>query len=128
METQAFQKIYTKIDQITKATITLHATGVGNEEIALVNDRLAQVVKIIGDEVTLQVFGGTEGIPTNAEVIFFGRSANLKVGEIRGIRESPQEGTHSPSLHPHSNVGLRPKYEHRQQAHRQVDGYFDPLG
>ncbi len=81
METQAFQKIYTKIDQITKATITLHATGVGNEEIALVNDRLAQVVKIIGDEVTLQVFGGTEGIPTNAEVIFFGRSANLKVGD-----------------------------------------------
>ena len=81
METQAFQKIYTKIDQITKATITLHATGVGNEEIALVNDRLAQVVKIIGDEVTLQVFGGTEGIPTNSEVIFFGRSANLKVGD-----------------------------------------------
>jgi len=81
METQAFQKIYTKIDQITKATITLHASGVGNEEIALVHGRLAQVVKIIGDEVTLQVFGGTEGIPNNAEVIFFGRSANLKVGD-----------------------------------------------
>jgi len=81
METQAFQKIYTKIHQITKATITLHATGVGNEEIALVNGRLAQVVKILGDEVTLQIFGGTEGIPTNAEVIFLGRSANLKVGD-----------------------------------------------
>jgi V/A-type H+-transporting ATPase subunit B len=81
METQAFQKIYTRIDQITKATITLNATGVGNEEIALVNGRLAQVVKIIGDEVTLQVYGGTEGIPTNAEVIFFGRSAQLNVGD-----------------------------------------------
>ncbi|HKL37456.1 MAG TPA: V-type ATP synthase subunit B [Bacteroidales bacterium] len=81
METQAFQKIYTKIEQITKATITLNAKGVGNEEIALVNGRLAQVVKILGDEVTLQVFGGTEGIPNNAEVVFFGRSANLKVGD-----------------------------------------------
>ena len=81
METQAFQKIYTKIEQITKATITLNATGVGNEEIALVNGRMAQVVKILGDEVTLQVFGGTEGIPNNAEVVFFGRSANLKVGD-----------------------------------------------
>jgi len=81
METQAFQKIYTKIDQITKATITLKAEGVGNEEIALVNGKLAQVVKILGDEVTLQVFGGTEGIPTNSEVVFFGRSTNLKVGD-----------------------------------------------
>jgi V/A-type H+-transporting ATPase subunit B len=80
-QTQAFQKIYTKIEQITKATISLKATGVGNEEIALVNGRLAQVVKILGDEVTLQVYGGTEGIPTNAEVIFFGRSAQLKVGD-----------------------------------------------
>lgn len=81
MDTQAFQKIYTKIEQITKATITLNATGVGNEEIALVNGRMAQVVKILGDEITLQVFGGTEGIPTDAEVVFFGRSANLKVGD-----------------------------------------------
>ncbi|MFO8235078.1 MAG: V-type ATP synthase subunit B [Bacteroidales bacterium] len=81
METQAFQKIYTKIEEITKATITLRAQGVGNEEIALVNGKMAQVVKIIGDKVTLQVFGGTEGIPTNSEVVFLGRSANLKVGD-----------------------------------------------
>ncbi|NOR75674.1 MAG: V-type ATP synthase subunit B [Draconibacterium sp.] len=81
METTAFQKIYTKIDQITKATCSLHATGVGNEEIATVNNRLAQVVKIQGDLVTLQVFAGTEGIPTNAEVIFHGHAPQLKVSE-----------------------------------------------
>jgi len=81
METQAFQKVYTKIEEVTKATISLRAEGVGNEEIALVNGRMAQVVKIVNDSVTLQVFGGTEGIPTNAEVIFFGRSANLKVSD-----------------------------------------------
>jgi len=81
METQAFQKVYTKITQITKATCTLNATGVGYEELAMVNGKLAQAVKIKGDEVTLQVFGGTEGIPSNAEVIFTGRSASLKVSE-----------------------------------------------
>lgn len=78
---KAFQKIYTKITQITKATCTLQASGIGYEELALVHGRLAQVVKIIGDAVTLQVFAGTEGIPTNAEVTFFGRPPTLKVSE-----------------------------------------------
>jgi V/A-type H+/Na+-transporting ATPase subunit B len=48
METKAFQKIYTKITQITKATCSLNAEGVGYEELASVNGRLAQVVKIQG--------------------------------------------------------------------------------
>ncbi len=81
METVAFQKIHTRIDQITKATCSLYATGVGNEEMAMVNDRLAQVVKIEGDLVTLQVFSGTEGIPTNAEVVFLGHAPQLLVSE-----------------------------------------------
>ena len=44
----AFQKVYTKITQITKATCSLKAQGVGNDELAIVNGRLAQVVKIWG--------------------------------------------------------------------------------
>ncbi|OHD26626.1 MAG: V-type ATP synthase subunit B [Spirochaetes bacterium GWC1_27_15] len=81
MTTQAFQKIYTKITKITKATCSLNATGIGNEEMAFVNGRPAQVVKIIGDEVTLQIFQGTEGIGTDAEVIFTGKPPTLKVSE-----------------------------------------------
>lgn len=81
METKAFQKIYTQLVGITKATCTLKAQGVSNEELAMVHGRLAQVVKIYGDLVTLQVFGGTEGIPTNAEVIFYGEPPKLKVGD-----------------------------------------------
>lgn len=81
MATKAFQKIYTKISNITKATCMLHATGIGNDELATIDGRLAQVVRIIGDEVTLQVYGGTEGIPTNAEVIFTGKAPTLKVGD-----------------------------------------------
>ncbi|MFO7922613.1 MAG: V-type ATP synthase subunit B [Bacteroidales bacterium] len=81
METKAFQKIYTKITQITKATCSLNAEGVGYEELASVNGRLAQVVKIQGQSVTLQIFGGTEGIPSNAEVTFYGRPPALKVSD-----------------------------------------------
>ena len=77
----AFQKVYTKITQITKATCSLKAQGVGNDELAIVNGRLAQVVKIWGEDITLQVFSGTEGIPTNAEVTFLGKAPTLTVGE-----------------------------------------------
>ncbi len=79
MATKAFQKIYTKITKVTKATCSLNAEGIGNEELAEINGRLSQVVKIMGNEVTLQVFGGTEGIPTNAEVVFLGKAPTLKV-------------------------------------------------
>ncbi|MDD2196866.1 MAG: V-type ATP synthase subunit B [Bacteroidales bacterium] len=81
METKAFQKIYTQLVGITKATCTLKAQGVANDELAMVHGRLAQVVKIYGDMITLQIFGGTEGIPTNAEVIFYGKPPTLKVGD-----------------------------------------------
>ena len=81
MENQAFQKIYTKLTNITKATVSLKAKGVGNEEMALVHGYPAQVVKIVGDLITLQVFVGTEGIPTNAEVVFLGHPPQLKVSD-----------------------------------------------
>ncbi len=80
-DTKAFQRIYTKLFQLTKATVSLHATGIGNEELAIVDGRLAQVVKIMEDVVTLQVFAGTEGIANDAEVIFTGKAPTLKVGE-----------------------------------------------
>ena len=78
---KAFQKIYTKITKITKATCSLKADDVSNEELAFIDGRAAQVVRISGDEITLQIFGGTEGIPTNAEVVFMGKAPMLKVGE-----------------------------------------------
>lgn len=81
METTAFQKIHTKVNYITKATCSLYADGVGYEEMATVNGRLAQVVKIQGDLITLQIFSGTEGIPTNAEVIFLGHAPKLSVSD-----------------------------------------------
>lgn len=81
MTTEVFQKIYTQITAITKATCSLRADGVGYDELALVEGRLAQVVKIMGNDITLQVFEGTEGIPTNAEVVFLGKAPSLKVSD-----------------------------------------------
>lgn len=81
MGTKVFQKIYTKITQLTKATCSVKAKNVGYDELATVNGRLAQVVKLDGDEVTLQIFEGTEGIPTNAEVVFMGKAPTLKVSD-----------------------------------------------
>jgi V/A-type H+-transporting ATPase subunit B len=81
METKAFQRVYTQMQAITKATVSLRAQGVSNDELAMVGDRLAQVVKINGDLVTLQVFSGTEGIATNTEVVFYGIPPTLKVSD-----------------------------------------------
>lgn len=97
METKAFQKIYTKIDNITKATVSLRARGVGNDELATVGGKLAQVVKTDGDRVTLQVFSGTEGIATDSEVIFHGMPPMLNVsddlaGRFLNAYGEPMEG------------------------------------
>ena len=81
MSKKAFQRIYTQLTAITKATVTLEAEGVSNDELAVVNGRLAQVVKIKDKNITLQVFGGTEDIPTNAEVVFYGEPPTLNVSD-----------------------------------------------
>ncbi|MDI9551166.1 MAG: V-type ATP synthase subunit B [Bacteroidota bacterium] len=81
MTNKAYQKIYTKLDAITKATVSLRAAGVANDELAVVHGRLAQVVKTKNETITLQVFSGTEGIPTNAEVTFLGAPPTLKTSD-----------------------------------------------
>ncbi len=81
MANKAFQRIYTRLEAITKATVSLRAEGVSNDELATVEGKLAQVVKLKGDMVTLQVFSGTEGIPTDAEVVFLGEPPALNVSE-----------------------------------------------
>ena len=78
---KAYQRVYTRLEGITKATVSLRAAGVSNDELAVVAGRLAQVVRTKGDIVTLQVFSGTEGIPTDAEVVFRGEPPTLKVSD-----------------------------------------------
>jgi len=86
IQAQAFQRVYSKLTKITKATCTLEAEGVSNEELAYVSGRHAQVLKIDGKEVTLQIFEGTEGIGTDAEVIFTGRPPAIRLSPLMAGR------------------------------------------
>ena len=102
MKARAYRKIYRRLERINRAAVSLRAEGAGAEEMAYVDGRPAQVVKIEGDLVTLQVFSGTEGVATDAEVIFTGRAPLLKVSdELAGryfnaygepIDEGPEPG------------------------------------
>lgn len=77
-----FKRIYTKISDITKATCTLKAEGARYGELARINDMPAQVISVIGENVTLQVFSGTEGISSQSEVIFTGSPPLLNVSDL----------------------------------------------
>ncbi|MCK9574061.1 MAG: V-type ATP synthase subunit B [Candidatus Omnitrophica bacterium] len=78
-------KIYTNISQISGDVITVAADGVGYMEIAQVETRLgtslAQVIRLDGDKVYLQVFAGSKGISTGDKVRFLGHPMNISSGE-----------------------------------------------
>jgi len=67
-------KVYHIIDSLAGSVITLRAEGVKYGELAEVSSRngtsLAQVIKLDGAHVTLQVFAGARGIATDAKVLF----------------------------------------------------------
>jgi len=71
------RKVHNEITQIVGNIITVVANDVAYRELAEVRSAahtsLAQVIRLEGDYVTLQVFGGTRGIATDAEVRFLGR-------------------------------------------------------
>ncbi|MDZ7375631.1 MAG: V-type ATP synthase subunit B [candidate division KSB1 bacterium] len=70
------RKVYNKILNIVGNVITVRATDVAYEELAEITTQrgksLAQVIKLDGDLVSLQVFAGSRGISVNDEVRFLG--------------------------------------------------------
>lgn len=65
-------KVYTKIESIVGDVITVRAHGVRYNDLAVVGKSFANVIKLDGDLVSLQVFAGAKGISTNDEVRFLG--------------------------------------------------------
>ena len=69
-------KTYQKIEQIAVNVIVVKAYDVGNRELAQVQSNfgtsLAQVIRLEGDRAFLQVFAGSRGITTDAQVRFLG--------------------------------------------------------
>ena len=78
-------KVYTHIIQIAGDVITVEADGVGSMEIAQVMTRsgvsLAQVIRIDGKRVSLQVFAGSRGVSTGDQVRFLGHPMRVASGE-----------------------------------------------
>ena len=70
------QKVYSKIESISGNVITVTAKGVKYDDLARVSsahgESLAQVIRLNGDTVSLQVFTGARGVSTGDEVRFLG--------------------------------------------------------
>ena len=78
-------KVYNRIESITGNVITVRARGIRNNELATVSTRfgksLAEVNKIEGDLVSLQVFAGGKGVSTGDEVRFLGHEMQVSFSE-----------------------------------------------
>ena len=78
-------KVYHRIEQVAGNVITVQADGVAYHELAEVaaihGASLAQVIRLEGDRVYLQVFAGTRGIATDAKVRFLGRTMQIPFSE-----------------------------------------------
>ncbi len=70
------RKVYHHVEEIAGSVIVVKADGVKYNELAQVTSErgvsLAQVIKLMGDRVSLQVFAGSRGISTDAQVRFLG--------------------------------------------------------
>ncbi|HMO50729.1 MAG TPA: V-type ATP synthase subunit B [Kiritimatiellia bacterium] len=75
------RKVYQKIEQIAGNVIVVRADGVGYRELAEVTSpfgvSLAQVIRLDGEQVYLQVFSGSRGISTDSEVRFLGHTMEV---------------------------------------------------
>ena len=96
-------KVYNRIESITGNVITVRAKGIRNNELATVSTRfgksLAEVNKIEGDLVSLQVFAGGKGVSTGDEVRFLGHEMQVSFSEdllgrvFNGSGEPMDKGT-----------------------------------
>ena len=79
------KKVYSKIESINGSVITVKAEDVSYGELAQVQTSfgtsLAQVNKLDGDLVSLQVFAGGRGVSTGDEVHFLGREMQVSFSD-----------------------------------------------
>ena len=79
------RKIYTNIIQIAGDVITVEAEDVGYNDIAQITTQrgasLAQVIRLDGKRVSLQVFAGSRGISTEDKVRFLGHPMRVSSGK-----------------------------------------------
>ena len=98
-------KVYHQVDSIVGSVITLRADGVAYRELAEVTSRagasLAQVIKLDGPNVALQVFAGARGVSTDAKVRFLGEPLRVPFSDAllgRVFNGSAQPRDNGPAL------------------------------
>jgi V/A-type H+-transporting ATPase subunit B len=79
------RKYFDSIQRIAGNVVTVHASGVGYDDLAMLRsargDSLAQVIRLDGPEVSLQVFAGSPGVSNNDRVQFFHRPMQVPFSE-----------------------------------------------
>jgi V/A-type H+/Na+-transporting ATPase subunit B len=98
-------KVYHRVERVAGSVITVEAEGVFYRELAQVTSRqgtsLAQVIRIEGHRADLQVFAGTRGVATDAQVRFLGRMMQVSFSDAllgRVFTGSGQPRDHGPVL------------------------------
>jgi len=95
------RKYFDEITRIAGNVVTVTAEGVGYEELAIITTSrgpsLAQVIRLEGDQVSLQVFAGTQGISTGDRVRFLGRPMEVPfsddlLGRVFDGSAKPRDG------------------------------------
>lgn len=95
------KKTYSKIESINGSVITVRANDVRYGELAQIKTRfglsLAEVNKINGDLVSLQVFAGGRGVSTGDELVFLGHEMEVSfspdlLGRIFDGSAKPRDG------------------------------------
>ncbi|HUT01739.1 MAG TPA: V-type ATP synthase subunit B [Phycisphaerae bacterium] len=95
------RKYYDHITRIAGNVVTVTAQGIGYEELAVLSGErgssLAQVIHLESDQVSLQVFAGTQGVSTDDRVRFLGRPMQVPfsdqlLGRIFDGSARPRDG------------------------------------
>ena len=97
--------VYTRVEQVIGNVIVVNASGVGYRELAEVTwangVSLAQVIRLESGRAFLQVFAGSRGIHTDAQVRFLGRPMQVSFSDTllgRVFTGSGQPRDNRPSL------------------------------
>ena len=102
------RKVYHNVEKIAGNVIDIRADGVKYNELAEVTSHtgtsLAQVIRLQGNLVSLQIFAGAKGVGTDAKVRFLGHpmqvsfSENLLGRVFTGSGEPRDKGPSSPKI------------------------------
>lgn len=107
------RKYFDEIRQIAGNVVTVNATGVGYDELAVIQSKhgesLAQVIHLEGQRVSLQVFAGAQGVSNNDRVRFFHRPMQVPfsddlLGRVFNGSGRPRDGR-SPVVGKMTDIG-----------------------